>query len=77
MIETAVLLSTGDELTTGKVVDTNSTFIAGRLFALGIRVTAIMKVGDDRENSFGPLVKRRSSAMLSSAPAAWDRPRTI
>lgn len=52
MIETAVLLSTGDELTTGKVVDTNSTFIAGRLFALGIRVTAIMKVGDDREKLF-------------------------
>jgi nicotinamide-nucleotide amidase len=49
MIETAVILSTGDELTTGKVVDTNSTFIADRLFALGIRVTAVVKVGDDRE----------------------------
>lgn len=49
MIETAVLLSTGDELTTGKVVDTNSTFIADRLFALGIRVGAVIKVGDDRE----------------------------
>ena len=49
MIETAVILSTGDELTTGKVVDTNSTFIADRLFALGIRVAAVMKVGDDRD----------------------------
>jgi len=49
MIATAVILSTGDELTTGKVVDTNSTFIADRLFALGIRVAAVMKVGDDRE----------------------------
>lgn len=49
MIETAVILSTGDELTTGKVVDTNSTFIADHLFALGIRVAAVMKVGDDRE----------------------------
>lgn len=49
MIENAVILSTGDELTTGKVVDTNSTFIADRLFAAGIRVTAVLKVGDDRE----------------------------
>jgi len=49
MIEKAVILSTGDELTTGKVVDTNSAFIADRLFALGIRVAAVIKVGDDRE----------------------------
>ncbi len=49
MIETAVILSTGDELTTGKVIDTNSRFIADRLFALGIRVAAVIKVGDDRE----------------------------
>ena len=32
MIERAVILSTGDELTTGKVVDTNSSAIADRLF---------------------------------------------
>jgi len=48
MIENAVILSTGDELTTGKVVDTNSTLIADRLFGLGIRVAAVIKVGDDR-----------------------------
>ncbi|HSK31214.1 MAG TPA: molybdopterin-binding protein, partial [Candidatus Limnocylindria bacterium] len=49
MIGNAVILSTGDELTTGKVVDTNSTFIADQLFAAGIRVAAVLKVGDDRE----------------------------
>ncbi len=49
MIEKAVILSTGDELTTGKVVDTNSAVIADRLFALGIRVAAVVKVGDDRD----------------------------
>ena len=47
MIVNAVILSTGDELTTGKVVDTNSTFIADRLFAAGIKVAAVLKVGDD------------------------------
>ena len=49
MIETAVILSTGDERSTGKVVDTNSAVIADRLFALGIRVATVIKVGDDRE----------------------------
>jgi len=49
MIQTAVILSTGDELTTGKVVDTNSTFIADRLFSIGVKVGAVLKVGDDRE----------------------------
>ncbi len=48
MIESAVILSTGDELTTGKVIDTNSTFIADRLFSVGVRVAAILKIGDDR-----------------------------
>lgn len=59
MIKTAVILSTGDELTTGKVVDTNSTFIADRLFALGIRVAAVMKVGDDREELLWALGQAR------------------
>jgi competence/damage-inducible protein CinA-like protein len=50
MIKKAVILSTGDELTTGKVIDTNSAFIADRLFSLGIKVAAVLKVGDDRES---------------------------
>lgn len=49
MIQTAVILSTGDELTTGKVVDTNSAFIADRLFSVDVKVAAVLKVGDDRE----------------------------
>jgi nicotinamide-nucleotide amidase len=49
MIQTAAILSTGDELTTGKVVDTNSAFIADRLFSVGVKVCAVLKVGDDRE----------------------------
>ncbi len=49
MIASAVILSTGDELTTGKVIDTNSAFIADRLYALGIRVAAVLKVGDERD----------------------------
>lgn len=49
MIEKAVILSTGDELTTGRVIDTNSAAIAERLFAIGIEVAAVLKVGDNKE----------------------------
>jgi nicotinamide-nucleotide amidase len=49
MIDRAVIISTGDELTTGRVVDTNSAVIADRLSSVGIEVTAVLKVGDDRE----------------------------
>ncbi len=47
MLNKAVILSTGDELTTGKIVDTNSAFIADRLSSIGITVAAVFKVGDD------------------------------
>lgn len=49
MIEKAVILSTGDELTTGRVIDTNSAAIAERLFAIGIVVAAVLKVGDNKD----------------------------
>ena len=57
MIERAVILSTGDELTTGRVVDTNSSAIADRLFAVGVEVAAVLTVSSDRENSTGPCVR--------------------
>ncbi|MBM4265926.1 MAG: competence/damage-inducible protein A [Deltaproteobacteria bacterium] len=49
MIERVVLLSTGDELTTGKIADTNAQWLADRCFTLGLDVTAVLVVGDDRE----------------------------
>ncbi len=49
MIKKAVILSTGSELTTGRVIDTNSAYIANRLCAAGVEVAAILKVGDDLE----------------------------
>ncbi len=49
MIEKAVILSTGDELITGRVVDTNSSYIADKLCALGLEVAAVLKVGDAKE----------------------------
>jgi nicotinamide-nucleotide amidase len=49
MIAKAVILSTGDELVTGKVIDTNSAAIADQLSLLGLEIAAILKIGDNRE----------------------------
>jgi nicotinamide-nucleotide amidase len=56
----AVILSTGDELTTGRVVDTNSTTIAEHLNLSGIEVAAVLKVGDDRRQLLWALEQGRS-----------------
>ena len=64
MIEKAVILSTGDELTTGRVVDSNSAVIADRLFAIGVEVVAVLKVGDDREMLSWALSRGRQLANL-------------
>jgi nicotinamide-nucleotide amidase len=42
----AAIISTGDELVTGRTVDTNATFIAERLGAIGIEVCSVITVGD-------------------------------
>jgi nicotinamide-nucleotide amidase len=42
----AAIISTGDELTTGRTTDTNAGFIADKLLALGVDVVAILTVGD-------------------------------
>lgn len=45
----AAILSTGDELTTGRIVDTNANWIADKVFEAGIDVACVLTVGDDRE----------------------------
>lgn len=42
----AAILSTGDELTTGRTLDTNANYLADQLLTLGYEVTAMMTVGD-------------------------------
>ncbi len=42
----AAILSTGDELTTGRTLDTNANFIADRLVGAGFDIVAMMVVGD-------------------------------
>lgn len=44
----AVIISIGDELLTGRTVDTNSAWLAGQLTALGMTILAHDTVGDDQ-----------------------------
>lgn len=44
----ATLITIGDEILIGQIVDTNSAFIAQELNAIGIAVHEIISVGDDR-----------------------------
>jgi len=46
MIERAAILSTGDEIMTGKVVDTNSNYLADKLVENGIDLVAVITTGD-------------------------------
>lgn len=46
MIERAAIVSTGDELTTGRIVDSNASWIADKLFEIGIDVACVLTVGD-------------------------------
>lgn len=64
MIERVVVLSTGDELTTGKVIDTNSSAIADSLFTAGIEVAAVLTVGDRKEKLHWALRQGRALADL-------------
>lgn len=44
----AVILAQGDELTTGATVDTNSSWLAGRLWGLGVLVRRVVTAPDDQ-----------------------------
>src|SRR5262245_19205452 len=49
MLEKVVILSTGDELTTGKIADTNAQWLADRCLSLGLEVMGVLTVGDHRD----------------------------
>ncbi len=46
MIKRAVILSTGDEITSGKIVDTNANYLSDKLAENGIDLVAVLTVGD-------------------------------
>ncbi len=53
----AEILSTGDEVLTGTVVDSNAAYIAGKLFETGFKVFRHTSVGDEMEQLRGVLAE--------------------
>jgi len=49
MISRVAILSTGDELTSGKIADTNAQWLADRCSSMGLDVVAVLGVGDHRD----------------------------
>jgi len=58
----ATLITIGDEILIGQIVDTNSQWIAQQLNTLGISVYQISSVQDDREH----IIKELSRALKQS-----------
>ncbi len=58
---TAEIITVGDELLIGQVINTNQAFIAERVNGLGIRIGRMTTVGDDLE------------AIMASFAAGWER----
>lgn len=56
------ILSTGDELLTGQIVDTNSAWLMDRLWDLGVMVHRKTLVGDDRADLLGALAETTGRA---------------
>jgi nicotinamide-nucleotide amidase len=59
---TVEILSTGDELLTGQIVDTNSAWLMDRLWDLGVMVRRKTLVGDDRGDLLAALRETTSRA---------------
>ncbi|MBI5067866.1 MAG: competence/damage-inducible protein A [Deltaproteobacteria bacterium] len=58
------ILSTGDELLTGQVVDTNSAWLMDRLWDLGVGVSRKTLVGDDRQGLLAALRETTGRAQV-------------
>ncbi len=61
---TVEILSTGDELLTGQIVDTNSAWLMDRLWDLGVMVRRKTLVGDDRQDLLAALAETTARAEL-------------
>src|ERR1700712_2225115 len=58
----AEIITIGDEILIGQIVDTNSAWMAGQLNAAGIRIKQISSVSDDREHILKALAEAATRA---------------
>lgn len=60
----AEIITIGDEILIGQVIDSNSAWIAKQLNALGIRVRQITSISDDKKHIFNAMNEARKNADL-------------
>jgi molybdopterin biosynthesis enzyme MoaB len=74
----AEIVTIGDELTRGEIVDTNAAGLAARLWALGVPVRWMTSCRDDDDDIRAALTAAvgRAGLVLVSG-GGWVRPRTI
>ena len=51
----AKIITIGDEILIGQIVDTNSTFISKQLINIGIEVSEILSISDEKESILNAL----------------------
>ena len=49
------IITIGDEILIGQIVDTNSTFISKQLINIGIEVNEILSISDEKSSIFNAL----------------------
>ncbi|MCX6157826.1 MAG: competence/damage-inducible protein A [Ignavibacteriae bacterium] len=52
---TAKVISIGDEILIGQIVNTNASYINDKLFSIGVQVKKVVTIGDNREDLFHEL----------------------
>ena len=60
----AEIITIGDEILIGQIVDTNSTFIAKALNKIGVSVHQITSVQDERQHILQALADAKSRAQI-------------
>ncbi len=69
------ILSTGNEVLTGQVTDTNAAFLADQLGSMGFAVARHTTVGDDRAMLAAAFREARRAAPTSCSARAASGPR--
>ena len=60
----AQIITIGDEILIGQIIDTNSAFISKELIKIGIEVTKIVSIGDSKEEILSSLKNAQNNLIL-------------
>ena len=71
----ATIITIGDELLIGQVIDTNSAYIAQKLNSIGVQVHQRIAVGDDAQsltNALDTAIEKGWLSTTSKSLKVWD-----